>query len=405
MSSTAPSMAPAPSFDSWQSLTAGVYLAIVGYTVTVGIPVISTAWVSLLGFSEAQVGRVAGADLGGLSIGSVIAAMLAARMNRQLLIYSALGIAAGANVLCLYYTDYSTVLALRLLAGIGSGLYTGMAIATLGASSKPAKALNLLLFVFAFSQAAEVYFLPKMPMNGIYGVFIITNLIGFLVVRWVPPRPVMVSSTEPATAAPQPMLANGLLEGVPRLAPWLVLAAVALSYLNIGAYWTYIELAAAASPTADPDWVGNSLVIASFCSILGCLVATVLSDRFGLARPLIVSMFCHALVVIMLAAGINNVNIFISLFSFNFLWVFIDVYQAATIANVDKSGRYVALVPAAQGLGQILGPNIAASILAYNLGYAPVFIMAGAASFTGMLIYGYMYLRLRRAIPILADAS
>jgi MFS family permease len=95
----------------------------------------------------------------------------------------------------------------------------------------------------------------------------------------------------------------------------------------------------------------------------------------------------------------------ISLFSFNFLWIFVDVYQFASVANVDHSGRFQALVPAAQGLGQILGPNIAATVLAFGFGYSGVFIMCALASLTGMLIYLSMYLRLKATFPALADAS
>ena len=54
-------------FDDWRSLTLGIYMALVGYAVMVGLPVISTAWVTHLGFTEVQVGRVAGADLAGLA--------------------------------------------------------------------------------------------------------------------------------------------------------------------------------------------------------------------------------------------------------------------------------------------------------------------------------------------------
>ena len=50
-------------FDDWRSLTIGIYMALVGYAVMVGIPVISTSWVNNLGFTEVEVGRVAGADL------------------------------------------------------------------------------------------------------------------------------------------------------------------------------------------------------------------------------------------------------------------------------------------------------------------------------------------------------
>ena len=191
---------------------------------------------------------------------------------------------------------------------------------------------------------------------------------------------------------------------MPAYVPWLVLAAIVATYINIGAYWTYIELASVDSE-ADPDWVGTVLVWTSFFSVLGCLFATLISNRFGLARPLLVTLVCQAVIVVMLANGIDNVNIVISMFAFNFLWIFIDVYQMATVANMDHSGRFAALMPGAQGLGQILGPNIAASILAAGLGYRGVFIMCGLASLTAMGIYLAMYLRLRQRIPALADAS
>lgn len=38
-------------------------MVLVGYSLLVGIPVISTAWVELLGFTEVKVGRITGADL------------------------------------------------------------------------------------------------------------------------------------------------------------------------------------------------------------------------------------------------------------------------------------------------------------------------------------------------------
>ena len=113
----------------------------------------------------------------------------------------------------------------------------------------------------------------------------------------------------------------------------------------------------------------------------------------------------HWVIVAMLAGGINNTNIMISMFSFNFCWIFVDVFQSATVANVDHSGRFLALMPGAQGLGQLIGPNVAASILAIGLGYRGVFIMCGLSSLVAMLVYLFMYLRLKKAIPALADAS
>ena len=70
-------------FDNWRSLTIGIYMALAGYAVMVGLPVISTAWVEHLGFTEVEVGRLAGADLAGLAIGALVAATFVARVDRR----------------------------------------------------------------------------------------------------------------------------------------------------------------------------------------------------------------------------------------------------------------------------------------------------------------------------------
>ena len=379
-------------------------MTLVGYAVLVGVPVISTAWVELLGFSEEQVGRVAGADLGGLSLGAVIAALLVGRMNRRVLVLISVAIVIISNGLCMVYVEYGQVLWLRVGAGIGSGIYTAVAVATLGGSSKPARAYNLMLFAFAFSQALEMQVLPMLSMNGIYLAFIACYLLGLPFLHWVPARPVDKSLEVDLDIETEGGRHEVVHKHVPAWVPWLVLAAIFFTYVNIGAYWTYIELATI-DAGIDNEYVGRLLVWTSFFSLVGCAVATVISNRFGLARPLLMALVGMVGVVGMLAFGINDMNVLISMFSFNLLWIFVDVYQMSTVANVDHSGAYASLMPGAQGLGQIVGPNVAASLLGLGMGYSSVFTMCAVAAAIGLLIYGAMYLSLRRSIPALAEAT
>jgi len=391
-------------FDSWRSITISLYMTLVGYGVLVGIPVISTAWVELLGFTEEQVGRVAGADLGGLALGAVLTSLVIGRMNRRALVLLGAGLAILANWLCTIYLDYEVVLWLRVIAGTGSGIYTAVAVATLGGSSKPARAYNMMLFAFAFSQALEMQVLPMLSMDGIYYAFIGCFALGLLVVHWIPARPAGAAldvEIDVEEASGQHHIEH---RKVPRFVPWLCLGAIFFTYINIGAYWTYIELASM-DAGIDNDYMGRLLVWGSFCSLVGCLVATLISNRFGLARPLMVALVGMASAVIMLAFGITDIKILLSIFSFNLLWIFIDVYQMSTVANVDHSGSFASLMPGAQGLGQIVGPNIAASLLGAGLGYGAVFSMGAFAALVGLAIYTSMYIWLRKRIPALADSG
>ena len=159
-------------FDGWKSIVISLYMTLIGYGVLVGIPVISTAWVTLMGFSEVEVGRVAGADLGGLSLGAVVTAIFIGKVNRRILALIGLSLAVLANALCISVVDYDQVLWLRLLSGIGSGIYTAVAVSSLGASSKPARAYNAMLFAFAFSQALEMHFFTVSVYGGyLYRVY------------------------------------------------------------------------------------------------------------------------------------------------------------------------------------------------------------------------------------------
>lgn len=391
-------------FDDWRSLTIGIYMALVGYAVMVGIPVISTSWVNNLGFTEVEVGRIAGADLGGLAIGAVISAFFVAKVDRRYMAAGAALFTIAANLLCIFYQSYEVTLWLRLAAGIGAGVYTGIAVATIGGHSRPAFAFGLELFAFAGSQGAELKLLPYLSIEGVYITLIATYVVGLLFISWLPRRPVDKSLDVEVEVEEADGEHHVEHQHVPAYVPWMVLIAVVFTYINIGAYWTYIELAAADSD-ASPEWVASMLWVSSVFSVIGCLFAVLLSNRYGLARPLLITLIFQACIVAMLVTGINNVNVAISMFAFNFCWIFVDIYQAATIANVDHSGRFLALLPAAQGVGNFLGPNIAASVLALAFGYPGVFILCASASIMAMLVYLYMYLMLRRKIPALADAS
>ncbi len=383
--------------DDWKSLIIALYMVLVGYGVLVGIPVISTAWVTKLGFTEVEVGRVAGMDLGGLAAGSVFTAWIIQRVNRRILVFFGIIIAVAANALCIRYVDYETVLYLRFISGFGSGIYTSVAVAVFGMSIRPALAYNLMLFSFAFSQALEMQVLPQLSMNGIYTAFIVCFLITIPFLGWLQSYPVTKNSDQ--THA-QPQRKNKKLS----LVPWICLFAIFLTYINIGAYWTYIELAALDANT-NADLVGSTLVWASFCSLLGCFIATLLSNRFGLIRPLLIALITMATGVGLLSFGITEPKFLMSVFTFNILWIFTDVYQMGSLANFDDGGRYSAYLPASQGLGQIVGPNLAASILSFNLGYESVFMMCWAAAMLAMVIYWLLHRYLRATDPELADAS
>ncbi len=388
-------------FDDWRSIAVAIFMALVGYTVMVSVPVLSTALVHKVGFTEEQVGRIWGADLGGLSLGAIISAMLVARMNRRYLVFIGVGLSIVANALCMVFTEYDAVLALRVLAGTGSGIFTAVAVVTLGGTTNPTTAYNLELIGFAFSTALELNYLPQLTMNEIYLFFMILSGLCALLVFWIPARPL---SKEQLFEQEKHQKIHENWR-VPKIVPWLCLAAVCFTYINIGGYFTYIELAALADGVSQ-DWTGSVLTWSSFLGIAGCLIAYVCT-RYGLFKPLFLSLITMAAIVAMLAVGINDINLAVSLFGFMTLWTFVDVYQSAMVAHMDRSGSLVALLPSVQGFGQFIGPNIAASIVGAGLGYPIMFVVSGSMALVALVLYIAVSLYMNRRAPEneLAEAS
>jgi predicted MFS family arabinose efflux permease len=389
-------------FDGWRSLSIAVFMALVGYTVMVSVPVLSTALVEMVGFSEVQVGRIWGADLGGLSAGAILSAFLVARVDRRTLVLFGVLLSVVGNAACMVLVDYDQVLWLRAIAGVGSGIFTAVAVVSLGGTTNPVRAFNILLFGFAISTALLLHFLPQLAMNQIFILFILLALLCAVFVKWLPSRP--LSAEELAHQEQIEEVDENWR--VPSYFPVICLVAVCFTYINIGGYYTYIELAALADGVAQ-DWIGPTLTWSSLFAMVGCAIAF-FCVRFGLFKPLFCSLFLMGVIVAMLAGGIGNINIVVSLFAFMTLWTFIDIFQSGMLSHMDRKGSLVALLPSVQGFGQFIGPNVAASALELGFGYSGVFLVSGAMSIVAMVIYLGIYFYMRRhqaMVPVAALMS
>jgi predicted MFS family arabinose efflux permease len=372
-------------FDDWRTIAFAVFMALVGYSVMVTVPVLSTALVKSLSFTEEQVGRVWGNDMLGLSIGAILCAFTVAKVDRRNLVTAGIILTVAANVMCMYLTDYSSVFWLRLMAGIGSGIFTGTAVATLGGATNTVRAFNLLLLGFAFSTALEIQLFSRFTLNSIYWFLIGSAAVCGLFLRWLPRRPLNVEEQ-----AFQHSIEDQSEDWrVPKILPALCLVAVCFTYINIGGYYTYVELAALADGVAQ-TFITPVFTWSSVLALVGVILAW-WCTRFGMFPPLLIALLILGVSVAMLAFGVGNARLAFSVFVFYTAWTFIDVYQTAIMGYMDRSGALVALVPSVQGFGQFVGPNIAASIIGAGLGYGVMFTVSGGMALVAMAIYGGIY--------------
>ena len=370
-------------FDARGPFLLSLFMTLAGYSVLVALPAINSAWVDQLGFTEVEVNRVASSDLLGLFIGAVLTSVLIRSWSRQTLTYLGIALCIAANGLCTQYVEYETTLMLRFVAGLGAGFYTAVAVAGLGAHSKPREAFNWMLLAFAISQFFELQLIPHLSMNGIYLFFIATYVVTLPFVRLIPlANPAAVAQNAPAVEERPPLLA------------WVGVGAIVIAYINIGAYWSNIELAAEAAGL-DGDWAAQVIAWCVLLSFAGCFTAMWVLKKFDYDRPLLFTFFLMVLAVGLLAFSFTVALFVFSVAMFNFLWIFIDVYQMGGVSVADRSGSAVAFIPGAQGLGQTVGPFAASLMLERGWGFGGVFVLCAAASSGALLIYTLIYFKYR----------
>ena len=236
-------------------------------------------------------------------------------------------------------------------------------------------------------------------VNGIFLFFIAAGVAGLPFVAWLCPRAVEKSLVARERDA------SGVRRraALPRYLPVIYLGSIVVYTVVIGAVWTYIERAGISAGIA-PVTVSRILSTVNLMGIVGALLAAPLSRRWGQGRMLLAGLFGVSVVFAFIAAELTFATYFSGLVVFNILWVLVNVYQMGTLAQLDHTGRYGTLVPAAQDVAVSSGAPIAGAILAAGFGYPVVIFFGAGCALLSFFVFLPAYLRVRALAPEVADA-
>jgi len=390
-------------FDQPKAILAAVIISIVGNAVFIGMPMLVGSLADTLGFDEQQLGWLASADLMGIFVASIAASLLVNRVNRQLLVYIGITVAIIANFCSTIFHQFDSLFVIRIIAGLGEGMCYSVGVATLAGTHKTARNFSILLFVLVAVNAIELYTFPsiseKWGVDGIFLFFCGAFVLTYSFVRWLPRSNKEASVQEAVSGNQLASKAN-----IPSWIPWLCLAAVACVYINVGAFWAFIERLGVDASLSD-DFISNTLALGTLFTLSGCAIATWMGNKFGQSKPLIAAFALMTSILFLLAFKVTPVSYVVAATVFNFCWLFIDVFQLGTIGNIDHTGKYAALVPGAQGFTQSISPALAGFILSEGYGYAGVMMLCAVGTISAMVIYTIVYANLKKIAPDIADAN
>ena len=335
-------------FDKPSAIFAAVILGFAGTGVAMGMPLLVGSMAKSLGFSEQQLGWLASSDMGGLFVGSILAALLVTSVNRRLLAAGGLLLVILANYVSTQNPDLLPLMLSRLSAGIGAGICYSTCTASLAGSHHAARTFSILLFVLVLMNAFIFYIFPiiegEWGVNGLFMFYLLEAVPILLILPWLPrycaeksiEENVEQNVEESVEARDEVAVKEGtgglsIRSHVPKALPRLCLVAVFSFYLLVGAYWAFIERAGAAVGIST-EFIAGTLTWGQVFSISATFITVWLARRFGQLKPLLFALLIMVMTMLVGGKGRPN-NLCLQCF---FLQFFLDIYRCFSVGVLVK---------------------------------------------------------------------
>ena len=358
-----------PGFDreveSYRFLITIIVTGLLGIASFLVLPSLVLGFVTDLGFSEHQIGRISTFQLIGLGLGSVASVMLLRFLDWRNLSVLGLVLLLVSDFACTLTEDFTPLLILRFISGFAGGVCVSFAAYGLGLTANTDRNFGWFMTVqVGFAIIASFSFPSMLDLAGLDGIFYVLCLLElasiFLVSRFMPAMRQESTSRE---------------QGNDRFR-WamcvLVMFGLLFFFTAIGVFWTYIAPIGLDAGLSKQQ-TGNAVSVSLFGALLGAYAAAALNIRVGRVLPLALSLALQLVALLLLYQGLDYLMFYFAAALFGFGWYMYVPYQFALLAAFDRDGRPMLLLNAVAGLGSGLGPAIAAYMLAD--GYSPLYIL------------------------------
>jgi hypothetical protein len=303
--------------------------------------------------SAVELGRAATAEL--LTMG-VAAAVAGAKLKAERL--RAMGLIACV-LLAIFevmttYVRGETLVLVRAIAGIPSGIMIWIAVALIARSLTPERWAGIYFTVQTLAQficaaGFTAWVTPKHGANGGFVALAVLSLIAAIAAFALPDRFA-------------PLAQQGASTGLPNAKGWLALVVAFLYLAFIVGVWVYAEPLSHQSGH-EPSVAGTAVSISLACQVLGGAAATALAGKL---RWLTTILLCSVLngACLLAFASLPTATIFLATSGvFGFLWLFVLPFFVPMIIAADPTRRSAVMLGGAQLLGASLGPLLVSTLV------------------------------------------
>jgi len=363
--------------DSRSIVAALTLLATIAPAAAVLSPLLVGAYVTDMGFTPQQGGKIIAAELIGAALSSLSTFFLISRVNWHKILYGALLIMFIGYVTSCVVTTFDVFLVVRFISGLALGTLMTMTIVVAGMMKDPERAFGFWsLGQIIFAVIGFAIFPKFLPMIGLDGFYI------FMAIA-------MVLLVFPARFMPQAGIINNNESGTVTASKWMVgigALAVFLFYTAIGSVWAYVERIADQAGL-EADTIGYVLSISSLLGVIGAGAATWISTKYGRFLPSAAGYILVGIGILLLFDLTSLIFYVLASLVFKFAWWFTAPYLLASVTSLDTSGRVAILVNFVIACGLGLGHAMGAQVLTFTQKIA-----GGDLNYNAVVIFGVISL-------------
>lgn len=393
-------------WDTPVAITACLAGCCAGLGAYFGLPMLLDAAGKSLGFNMGQLGWIGSAESLGMLVGSIIASRFVASGRFRAIALIGGALSAAATLAVTLATLFPLFCALRLIAGIGNGLIYSASAACLTRSSNPARNFALVAIITVLANSLELWALPFIRAEwGLPGMYTLLTFVFIVPALMFTAVPKVIPLQQPSDGE-RPIDARLSQNDAPSLSisAALCLAGILIFNVATSAFWAYAE-GIGTNAGLDTNDIATTLTLSNLTALTGSAIAYFIIRHYGPIRPLILLTAVFTVLFGWWALDMAPKSYVIGAFLLFQVWAAVGVLQFDAMAVLDPIGRGVALVPAAQGIGQSSGPLMAGLLLGSGASFSALHVTNGAVAALSAATFCTAYLMRSRTKPSLASTK
>ena len=346
-------------------------LGLAGIILFVLLPLFVGATTEALSLNRRPTRLLASSDLFGFGLCSLSSLLWARKVNWRWASFLALGLIIIANYFSTLFLDqFEIFLGLRFLSGIGQGAAVSLYAAHISDTRTPEKYYAWFLILQTVSGVVGLFILPRLiPQFGpsiiLYTQSALCLLALFAIWHWMP-----VKGLDRTKLTQE-------IRQINWTPPLITLLALLLFFVGQGGIWAYLERIGNAFGLSGA-FIGTSLSLALAGGFFGPLTASWLGDRWGKAKPLMLTAVGQLIALTILFSNWSIYTFTAAIIIYSFFWNFGLPFMIGILIGVDQSGRTILGANPVFALGVSIAPLIA-SIFITEGNYYPVGVLGAIA--------------------------